>query len=63
MPDFPRITLRNLNSLVDEHGCLPLNEREESLRIANEINFTTAMLSSKVAAWVDGIRRDTDGQD
>jgi len=55
--NFPRITLQNLNQLYHEHGCLPLSEREESLRLANEIVFTVAMLHAKVAAWADEIRR------
>jgi hypothetical protein len=55
--NFPRITLKNLNSLVFDHGCLPLSEREESQRLADEILLTVAMLHSKIAAWADEIRR------
>jgi hypothetical protein len=59
--NFPRITLANLNSMVAEHGCLAVSEREESLRLANEIVFEANVLMAKIAAWADEIRRMGDG--
>jgi hypothetical protein len=60
--NFPRITLQNLNALAHEHGCLAVSEKEESIRLADEIVFTANVLMAKIAAWADEIRR-THGQD